>query len=196
MLHKHDAGMSRRGGASICVRQQGEHKHDVGEGQVGGESGGDENHDAGEQPQEWPYWGWDPEHDLGWRAKSIGGVGRHAMKQTTHNFVAPTKPEPHMFMFAAFPDGQKYELSDLTVEMYELRQQARKEVKTKATATEPFWSAEHKASSLKVTIKLRVDRQVLVSMYHGAAQICQVPLLAFPDKDQAFKFMQVRWQFC
>ena len=115
---------------------------------------------------------------MAWRA--MGLTGRHAQKETTTNIVEPDKAELHNLMLAKFEDGQTYELSDLTVDDWRMRQQAKSEHPKQKAAT-ILWQREHEASGLMMTIKPRVDRCELVSLFLGPCQECQVPLHPFQD---------------
>jgi hypothetical protein len=139
---------------------------------------------------EWAYWGWDPELEGAWRSKALSG--RDGRKEATTNIVEPDSPAPHKFMLAKFVDGKTYELSDLTVADWKLRCDAKADAK-KATkgSNEPLWARDHETSGLQVTIRPRVDRQPLVSLYLGTSQCCQVPLSAFKNLEAAVCFLKV-----
>ena len=157
----------------------------------------EEEEDEKEQPadSEWPFWGWEPEAEVAWRAKALHGQGRQAQKQTTKVIEKPPNPKPHMSMLGVFSDGKKYELSDLTVEKWDMEKQAETQEAAAAAASrkerEPFWSALHKSSGLEVCIKARADRQPLMSLYHGTSQVCQVPISAFGSEEASVVFLKV-----
>ena len=68
-------------------------------------------------------------------------------------------------MEAVFPDGDVWEVSDLTVEEWE------KGIRPSSKTLEPLWSSTLKPSGHKLTIRLRQDRQVLMSLSEQRRQV-------------------------
>jgi hypothetical protein len=83
-----------------------------------------------------------------------------------------------------------YELRDmLTVEDWDLRQNAMVDKPRDPIVHTAFWQTRHKSSGLTVTIRRRSDRQPQITLFHGKLQICQVPLMAFCCQIAAVNFM-------
>jgi len=143
------------------------------------------------EAESWPFWGWDVEMRHAWRAKTAGGEGRHSCKEISNNIVKPPGAQPHSPMLAAVPDGHRYALSSLTVEIFDLLAASQEQEAAAKKSSELFFSAEHKTSGLMVTIKLRTDRSTLVVIMHGTQQVCQAPLTAFDSVEAAVGFMKV-----
>jgi hypothetical protein len=85
-----------------------------------------------------------------------------------------------------------YELRDmLTVEDWDLRQNAMVDKPRDPIVHTAFWQARHKSSGWTVTIRRRTDREPQLALFHGKQQICQVPQKAFCCQIAAVNFLTV-----
>ena len=111
---------------------------------------------------DWPFFGWDQELESAWRSREgSGGVSRNKI-QYSKDIKHPKDPQPHKFMLAMF-GKDAYELSDMTVEEWDLRHKAWVDKPRHTAAPAALWETEHNSSGLTVAIRKRADRLPLIS---------------------------------
>lgn len=147
---------------------------------------------------EFSFFGWDATLNVAWKS-TAEGYGRKACRQTTKNIFPPPDKQPYKCMLAKFDgDEKEYELTDLTVEAWELMKQTQEQAehqKKKTQGSPPLYERLHAPSGLMVTIRHRPDRQSLISIFHGGShQCCQAPLAAFQSHEEALIFMKAMLQ--
>lgn len=141
--------------------------------------------------EDWPMWGYDPEQRAAWRAKGYAATDH---KELTTDIYAPHDAKDTDPVMARFQDGLEYPLAELTVSAWGLKSAANvraSHARQKSATRNELWTMDLKDGS-NLMVKLRKDRHMLVSMYKGQKQICQVPLAAFADESAAVEFLSVR----
>lgn len=128
-------------------------------------------------------WGYDAELLAAWRAT---GPYKKDEKQVSKDLREPPDASPADAMLVVFPDGRQYELADLTVEDWRLKQQAIGRRKH-GTGQPPLWRMLCERGELSV--RVRADRHPLVALFVDGRQRCQVRLDAFASQDEAVKLM-------
>jgi hypothetical protein len=94
-------------------------------------------------------------------------------------------------MLAVFGEDA-YELSDMTVEDWNLRHKAMVHIPRLKCAPSALWQTEHKSSGFRVLVRRRAKgRQPVLGLFHGTSQLCQVPETAFVDIAAAVAFLKV-----
>jgi hypothetical protein len=122
-----------------------------------------------EKPGDWPFFGWDQELENAWRSREgSGGVTRNKI-QYSKDIEHPKDPTPHKFMLAMF-GRVAYELSDMTVEDWDLRQKALGDKPRHTAAPAALWETEHNSSGLTIAIRKRADRLPLGTRASTTAQ--------------------------
>lgn len=124
---------------------------------------------------------------MAWRSD---GTGRRAKMEYTGNILEPDGGSVGDSVLAEFPDRRRYEISDMSVGDWRLLQAARKQASVGRITTKPPLWERTADSGARLTIKLRKDRQVLISLFQDARQICQVPAAAFRDTSAGVSFLE------
>jgi hypothetical protein len=145
-----------------------------------------------EQPGDWLSFGWDPIRGIAWRSRDVFGDDFFYDKiEYSKTIKHPKDPQPHKFMLAVFGEDA-YELSDMTVEDWNLRHKAMVHIPQLKCAPSALWQTEHKSSGFRVLIRRRAKgRQPVLGLFHGTSQLCQVPEKAFDDIAAAVAFLKV-----
>ena len=79
----------------------------------------------------------------------------------------------------AFQGGEEHTNEGLSVGTY------RQNLESKAHSKVPNWTGPHYASELHVTVPDKVDRSMLMSIYHAWKQVCQVTSRTFAVHEDA-----------
>lgn len=135
--------------------------------------------------------GWDQEMQCAYRMRP-GSRSREISKKFEQHSDSD-------FLWAKFSDGQAYEITDILWADFESRQTAAEDQNKckRRRGVSPLWEGRHTASGLPVTISLRHDRELLMSLFWGPRQVCQLPVRRFPTQDTALTLMkQVGEKFC
>ena len=131
---------------------------------------------------DWVF-GYDPEARSAWRAWTQSG--KVGARQYCLEMKKPS--EGSGAMLAVFDDGTNWKVTDVTYDDYK---QSLREAPSHAQGSGVFWNGEHQVSHKKVTVRTRVDRTLLVSIYEETkTQILQVRADMFDNVDLAGAFM-------
>lgn len=142
---------------------------------------------------EWKLWGWSAGLGMAWRSD---GTGWRAKTEYTGNIFEGDEASIGDFVLADFGDGQRYEISDLSVGDWRMLQTARKKaISARISSRPPLWE-RIADSGARLSIKVRKDRQSLVSLCKDGRQICQVPEAAFGDTASAVTFLEALCGLC
>jgi hypothetical protein len=173
------------------------------EGEGGSEEGGEEEtpeHDevcieeeikADDDMDSYTF-GWDAGLGRAWRQKGKS-------KKKANDYTELVEPGKTKFMMAKFADNMTKELTMLTITDYDMWKKAGEDgTAAQAAKTKTWlWSGQHIASGLPVTIGLRHDRQLLMSVFWGPNQVLQAPVMRFQCQDNCLSILsEIAGQFC
>lgn len=134
--------------------------------------------------------GWDTELNRAWRQT---GSGKKTFREFTTDLHVK---ENEKFVFARWSDGLEKEITQLPVDLYQMTNQGNLDAAAKGRRG-PLWTSTHIASGLAVTITTRNDRQLLMSIFWGPAQVCQLPVNRFESQDVCLKLLtDIAVDFC